>query len=163
MILFNGPILLSDPIIVEFSQCSFLIYIQLIVLTKLHLFLDCDLLSTKCHCLNRVGLGFVFFCVHFTYNKKGTSDITIQKYLCNLYQKWGRKVQRIFLKNNLSRKSNPLLYSKSPICISIIHLHYLNSLNIAIDLSTVCRLTSALQEKDAEIDVNNVNIVTQQK
>lgn len=27
MILFNGPILLSDPIIVEFSQCSFLIYI----------------------------------------------------------------------------------------------------------------------------------------
>lgn len=45
-------------------------------------------------------------------------------------------------KNNLSRKSNPLLYSKSPICIIIINLHYLNSINRAIDLSTVCRLTS---------------------
>lgn len=145
MILFNGPILLSDPIIVESSQCSFLIYIAYSLdktasiswlwssFYQMSLFKSC-------------GFGICFFlCVHFTYNKKGTSDITIQKYLCNLFQKWGRKVQRIFVKkNNLSRKSNPLLYSKSPICISIIHLHYLNSLNIAIDLSTVCRLTSAL-------------------
>lgn len=80
-------------------------------LTKLHLFHDCDLLSTKCHCLNRVGLGFVFFVVvHFTYNKKGTSDITIQKYLCNLFQKWGRKVQRIFVKKPIYRE-NQIPYS----------------------------------------------------
>lgn len=127
MILFNGPILLSDPIVVEFSQCSFLIYIAYSLgktasvswlwssFYQMSLFKSC-------------GFGICFFVVvHFTYNKKGTSDITIQKYLCNLFQKWDRKVLRIFVKkNNLSRKSNPLLYSKSPICISIIHLHYLN-------------------------------------
>lgn len=143
MILFNGPILLSDPIIVEFSQCSFLIYIAYSLgktasvswlwssFYQMSLFKSC-------------GFGICFFVVHFTYNKKGTSDITIQKYLCNLYQKWGRKVHRIFVKKQFIEKIKSLLYSKSPICIIIIHLHYLNSLNIAIDLSTVCRLNSAL-------------------
>lgn len=59
-----------------------------------------------------------FFCVHFTYNKKGTSDITIQKYLCNLFQKWGRKVQRIFVK-----KKQFIEKIKSLTLFKITHLH----------------------------------------
>lgn len=117
MILFNGPILLSDPIIVEFSQCSFLIYIAYSLdktasvswlwssFYQMSLFKSC-------------GFGICFFVVvHFTYNKKGTSDITIQKYLCNLYQKWGRKVHRIFVKKQFIEKIKSLTLFK------ITHLH----------------------------------------
>lgn len=144
MILFNGPILLSDPIIVEFSQCSFLIYIAYSLgktasvswlwssFYQMSLFKSC-------------GFGICFFFVFILRIIKKEHQISPYKSTYAIYIRNGVERSIGYLwKNNLSRKSNPLLFSKSPICIIIIHLHYLNSLNIAIDLSTVCRLNSAL-------------------